>query len=60
MLIELEVEEKEEFHKDVISLNPIQLTLAFRHPVHSLDGRAVPTHPVLLPVVATGVNRLSW
>lgn len=47
MLIELEVEEKEEFQKDVICLNPIQLTLAFQHPLHSLDGRAVPTRPLV-------------
>lgn len=43
MLTELEVEEKGEFQKDVICVKPIQLTLAFQHPVHPLDGRAVPT-----------------
>lgn len=46
MLIELEVEEKEEFQKDVICFNPIQFTLAFQHPLHSLDGKAVPTCPL--------------
>lgn len=56
MLIELEMEEKEEFQKDVICLNPIQLTLAFQHPLHSLDGRAVPTRPLLL--VATGGQQI--
>lgn len=46
MVIELEVEEKEEFHKHVICPNPVQLSLASQHPLHSLDVRASPTWPL--------------
>lgn len=50
MVTELGVEEREEFHKDVVSLSPIKLSLTFSHPLHSLHVRAFPQ--VLSPLVA--------